>query len=99
MVLLFLLTALIASAQVGQNKQPGATEATFQTTTQLVIETVTVKGKDGKPVSLQNLKSNFTSNNMLCKSVKLEHTGDDKAFVFSNTHGLVSHFSASGEIK
>jgi len=58
-----------------------------------------VKGKDGKPVSLQNLKSNFTSNNMLCKSVKLEHTGDDKAFSFSNTHGLVSHFSASGEIK
>ncbi len=58
-----------------------------------------MKGKDGKPVSLQNLKSNFTSNNMLCKSVKLEHTGDDKAFSFSNTHGLVSNFSASGEIK
>lgn len=58
-----------------------------------------LKGKDEKPVSLQNLKSNFTSNNMLCKSVKLEHTGDDKAFSFSDTHGLISHFGASGEIK
>jgi hypothetical protein len=58
-----------------------------------------LKGKDGKPVSLQNLKSNFTSNNMLCKSVKLEHTGDDKAFSFADTHGLVSNFSAAGEIK
>jgi len=58
-----------------------------------------LKGKDGKPISLQNLKSNFTSNNMLCKSVKLEHTGDNKAFSFSDTHGLVSNFSASGEIK
>ncbi len=58
-----------------------------------------LKGKDGKPVSLQNLKGNFASNNMLCKSVKLEHTGDEKAFSFSNTHGLVSNFSASGDIK
>lgn len=56
-----------------------------------------LKGKDGNPISLQNLKSNFASNNMLCKSVKLEHTGDDKAFSYSDTHGLVSHFSASGD--
>jgi hypothetical protein len=58
-----------------------------------------LKGKDGKPVSLQNLKGNFASNNMLCKSVKLEHTGDNKAFSFSGTHGMISHFAASGEIK
>ena len=58
-----------------------------------------LNGKDGKPISLQNLKSNFTSNNILCKSVKLEHTGDDKAFSFSGTQGLISHFSANGETK
>lgn len=55
-------------------------------------------GKDGHPVSLQNLKGNFTSNNALAKSVKLEHKGDDKAFSYSNSHGMVSHFKASGEI-
>jgi VWFA-related protein len=48
------LTALLLfttylTAQVGQNTQPGGT-ATFQSTTQLVIETVTVKDKDGNPV-------------------------------------------------
>lgn len=37
------------SAQVGENKQPGA-PAIFQSTTQLVIETVNVKDKDGNPV-------------------------------------------------
>jgi hypothetical protein len=58
-----------------------------------------LKGKDGQPVSLQNLRSNFATNNILAESVKLEHTGDDKAFSFSGTHGMVSHFSASGEIK
>lgn len=58
-----------------------------------------LKGKDGKPVSIQNLKSNFATNNRLARSVKLEHTGDDKAFNYSGTHGLVSHFTASGEMK
>ena len=56
-----------------------------------------LKGKDGKPISLQNLKSNFLSNNKLCKSVDLHHTGDIRAFQYSGTHGLVSHFNASGE--
>ena len=58
-----------------------------------------LKGKDGNSIGLQNLKSNFASNNKLCKSVKLEHTGDDQAFSYANTHALVSNFSASGEIK
>lgn len=58
-----------------------------------------LKGKDGKPVSLQNLRSNFASNNKLAQSVKLEHTGDDKAFSYSGTHGMVTHFTASGVIK
>jgi VWFA-related protein len=45
------LSALTAAAQTGQNKQPGSADATFQSTTQLVIETVTVKDKAGKPVT------------------------------------------------
>ena len=48
---LILASAALAPAQVGQNKQPGAVDATFQTTTQLVVETVTVKDKDGQPVA------------------------------------------------
>lgn len=49
--LTLLAFAATAAAQVGENKQPGAATPTFQTTTQLVIETVTVKDKDGKPVT------------------------------------------------
>jgi len=46
----FLSFVLIAGAQqIGQNTQ-GNAPATFSTTAQLVVETVTVKDKDGKPI-------------------------------------------------
>jgi VWFA-related protein len=45
----FLLVA--GPQQVGQNAaSPSGAAATFQSNTQLVIETVSVKGKDGKPI-------------------------------------------------
>ena len=48
--ILFLATVLSAQ-QIGENTKPGAaTPATFQTSTQLVIETVVVKDKSGKPI-------------------------------------------------
>jgi VWFA-related protein len=46
----FCMAAALAAQQVGQNSQPGGAP-TFQTASQLVIETVTVKDKDGKPVT------------------------------------------------
>jgi VWFA-related protein len=45
-----LIAAASLPAQVGRNTTPGGTQ-TFQSTTQLVIETVTVKDKDGNPVT------------------------------------------------
>jgi VWFA-related protein len=49
---LFMLACVPAllAQQVGQNVQPGATTPTFTTGATLVVETVTVNGKDGKPV-------------------------------------------------
>jgi VWFA-related protein len=49
---LVLATALLSNAQkIGQNAPPGGdTTATFSTSSQLVIETVNVKDKSGKPV-------------------------------------------------
>jgi len=50
--LLFLLAIVTAAAQqVGQNTQPGQAAPTFQTASQLVVQTVAVKDKDGKPVT------------------------------------------------
>jgi VWFA-related protein len=46
---LFVIAAALA-AQVGRNTNQSPTP-TFQSTTQLVVETVTVKDKDGKPVN------------------------------------------------
>src|SRR6516225_7725032 len=47
-LLVFTLTAF--SQQVGQNVQPGAATPTFTTGASLVIETVSVTDKSGKPV-------------------------------------------------
>ncbi len=45
------LAATLSAQQIGENKTPGAaTPATFQASTQLVIETVVVKDKSGKPI-------------------------------------------------
>jgi len=48
----FLSFALLVSAQtIGGNTQPGQPAvATFSTTAQLVVETVSVKDKNGKPI-------------------------------------------------
>lgn len=51
--LLFVMTATVLSdaQQIGGNAQPGAnTPATFSTSSQLVVETVNVKDKSGKPI-------------------------------------------------
>ena len=50
-VMLLAFSLLANAQQVGQNTTPGApAAATFQTSTQLVIEAVTVKDKDGKSI-------------------------------------------------
>lgn len=45
------LFTISASAQVGRNTQGGTPTPTFQSTTQLVVETVNIKDKSGRPVT------------------------------------------------
>jgi VWFA-related protein len=47
----YLLTGALLFGQTGQNTTPGAAKPTFQATSQLVIETVTVKDKSGKVIT------------------------------------------------
>jgi len=49
--LLTLAAAGLLHAQVGRNRTGPATTPTFQTATQLVVETVTVKDKEGRPIT------------------------------------------------
>jgi hypothetical protein len=51
--LLIVLAAIAGAQQIGQNTPGSAQTPTFQTSTQLVIETVSVKDKSGK--SIDNL--------------------------------------------
>lgn len=50
LLLLWTMVWLTQAQQIGQNAPAGRPPAVFQATTQLVVETVTVKDKDGKPV-------------------------------------------------
>lgn len=52
MGMVFLLSSmLLAAQQIGQNAKPGENQgATFTASSQLVVETIAVTGKDGKPV-------------------------------------------------
>ncbi|MFN7918509.1 MAG: hypothetical protein U0Q16_00340 [Bryobacteraceae bacterium] len=43
--------AMLLPAQVGRNRSADSPTPTFQSTTQLVVETVPVKDKDGKPIT------------------------------------------------
>src|SRR5512138_3238462 len=47
-----LLSGVVGSAQQQQQQSqtPAQTGATFRTTTRLIVQTITVKDKDGKPV-------------------------------------------------
>lgn len=50
-ILCWITAAAVLLAQTGQNKTADTPQATFQATTQLVIETVTVKDKSGKSIT------------------------------------------------
>jgi VWFA-related protein len=50
MRLFCLVLAVPLAAQVGRNRDANAEKPVFQATTQLVVQTVSVNGKDGKPV-------------------------------------------------
>ncbi len=54
-------------------------------------------GKNGKPISFQNLKGNFDADNKLCQSIDNYHKGDSTAFDYVGRHGMVSHFIASSQ--
>jgi len=53
--ILFLLAVAANPQQVGQNAPASSAAATFQSSTQLVVETVSVKDKNGKAIVIDQL--------------------------------------------
>lgn len=66
----FFATMALVAQQVGQNKQAGET-ATFQSSTQLVVETVVVKDKDGKPISGLTAKDFALTEDGVAQEIKI----------------------------
>lgn len=60
-----------------------------------VVELELVKGINGQPIQIANLAMPFLRNHTQYRSVKLNHTGDDREFDYAKTNGLTSRLVAS----
>ena len=81
-VFFIVLVSMTFAQQIGQNKSSDSTETTFSTGAQLVVETVTVTGKDGKPVEGLTAKDfSITENNapQTIRVFEAQHMADTPA--------------------
>jgi len=81
-VFFIVLASMTFAQQIGQNKSSDSTETTFSTGAQLVVETVTVTGKDGKPVEGLTAKDfSITENNapQTIRVFEAQHMADTPA--------------------
>lgn len=68
--ILMLFCALSLSAQTGRNKTADSQTPTFQATTQLVVETVVVKDKSGKPITGLTAKDFVLTEDNVAQSIR-----------------------------
>jgi VWFA-related protein len=78
-IALFILVAAAFAQQIGQNKSADSDTPTFSTGAQLVVETVVVTGKDGKPVAGLEAKDFTVTENGAPQAIKVfeaQHVAD-----------------------
>jgi len=81
-VFFVVLVPITFAQQIGQNKSSDSTETTFSTGAQLVVETVTVTGKDGKPVEGLTAKDFTITENNAPQTIRVfeaQHMADTPA--------------------
>lgn len=61
------------------------------------VEIEMMKGRDGKPIKIQNLPASFYIDYTQYKSITIGHHSKDKEFSYSGTHGATSKIEAMGE--
>jgi hypothetical protein len=61
------------------------------------VEIELMKGKDGKPIKVQNLPAPYLTELMLYKSITNSHKSKDKEFSYSGTNGLATTVDASSD--
>ncbi len=62
------------------------------------VEIEMVKGRDGKPIKIQNLSFPFLSDYTQYKSILVSHHSEDKEFSYSGTHATTSQIEASSKV-
>jgi VWFA-related protein len=67
----FLIPLAASAQQIGQNAPGGGAPATFSTSSQLVVETVNVKDKSGKPVEGLTAKDFTVSEDGVAQTIRL----------------------------
>ena len=81
-VFFVVLVPITFAQQIGQNKSSDSTETTFSTGAQLVVETVTVTGKDGKPIEGLTAKDFTITENNAPQTIRVfeaQHMADTPA--------------------
>jgi len=81
-VFFVVLVPITFAQQIGQNKSSDSTETTFSTGAQLVVETVTVTGKDGKPIEGLTAKDFTITENNAPQTIRIfeaQHMADTPA--------------------
>jgi len=76
------LVSMTFAQQIGQNKSPDSETPTFSTGAQLVVETVTVTGKDGEPVEGLTAKDFTITENNTPQTIRVfeaQHVADTPA--------------------
>jgi hypothetical protein len=61
------------------------------------VEIEMMKGRDGKPIKIQNLPVPFLNDHTQYKSVTLSHNSEDKEFKHSGTNGFTSKIEATSK--
>jgi len=62
------------------------------------VEIEMTKGRDGKPIKIQNLSFPFLKDYTQYKTITNSHHSEDKEFSYSGTHAARSKIEASGKI-
>jgi hypothetical protein len=62
-----------------------------------LVEIEMMKGRDGKPIKIQNLPVPFLNDHTQYKSITVSHDSEDKEFKHSGTNGLTSKIEVSSK--
>ncbi len=90
-------TKILSQEQVPVSIEKTSTNVKFSVPASMV-EIEMMKGRDGKPIKIQNLPVPYMNDHTQYKSITVSHKSEDKEFKHSGTNGLTAKIETSGKI-